>query len=187
MDLERSFFRILCLDGGGIRGVFPAAFLARLEEHLEHPIGRYFDLIAGTVTPVGPSGAGHTIKLLHNMVCHTNFMVLAEAGRLAERAGIPLETAINVFNAGNARSYISEQRFPNHILSGKFNGRSTVFNLAKDLGMADTLAVALGGPNAYTVLTAVILARAVATGLGAQDFTRLYEVYEELLRSPDLV
>jgi uncharacterized protein len=50
MDLERSFFRILCLDGGGIRGVFPAAFLARLEEHLEHPIGRYFDLIAGTST-----------------------------------------------------------------------------------------------------------------------------------------
>jgi uncharacterized protein len=47
---ERKFFRILSLDGGGIRGVFPAAFLARLEEHLEHPIGRYFDLIAGTST-----------------------------------------------------------------------------------------------------------------------------------------
>jgi hypothetical protein len=47
---DRKFFRILSLDGGGIRGVFPAAFLARLEEHLEHPIGRYFDLIAGTST-----------------------------------------------------------------------------------------------------------------------------------------
>jgi len=45
-----KFFRILSLDGGGIRGVFPAAFLARLEEHLEHPIGHYFDLIAGTST-----------------------------------------------------------------------------------------------------------------------------------------
>jgi len=43
-------FRILSLDGGGIRGVFPAALLSRLEEHLEHPIGRYFDLIAGTST-----------------------------------------------------------------------------------------------------------------------------------------
>ena len=43
-------FRILSLDGGGIRGVFPAAFLARLEEHLDHPIGHYFDLIAGTST-----------------------------------------------------------------------------------------------------------------------------------------
>lgn len=49
MDSGRCF-RILSLDGGGIRGVFPAAFLARLEEHLEHPIGRYFDLIAGTST-----------------------------------------------------------------------------------------------------------------------------------------
>ena len=37
---DGKFFRILSLDGGGIRGVFPAAFLARLEEHLEHPIGR---------------------------------------------------------------------------------------------------------------------------------------------------
>jgi patatin-like phospholipase/acyl hydrolase len=33
---DGEFFRILSLDGGGIRGVFPAAFLARLEEHLEH-------------------------------------------------------------------------------------------------------------------------------------------------------
>src|ERR1700693_1007891 len=47
---DGKFFRILSLDGGGIRGVFPAAFLARLEEHLEHPMGRYFDLIAGTST-----------------------------------------------------------------------------------------------------------------------------------------
>ncbi len=47
---EDKFFRILSLDGGGIRGVFPAAFLARLEEHLEHPTGHYFDLIAGTST-----------------------------------------------------------------------------------------------------------------------------------------
>jgi patatin-like phospholipase/acyl hydrolase len=45
-----KFYRILSLDGGGIRGVFPAAFLARLEEHLEQPIGRYFDMIAGTST-----------------------------------------------------------------------------------------------------------------------------------------
>ena len=36
---EGKTFRILSLDGGGIRGVFPAAFLARLEEHLEYPIG----------------------------------------------------------------------------------------------------------------------------------------------------
>ena len=42
--------RILSIDGGGIRGVFPAAILTKLEEGLEKPIGSYFDLIAGTST-----------------------------------------------------------------------------------------------------------------------------------------
>ena len=45
-------FRILSLDGGGIKGIFPAAVLAALErEHLEgRSVGDYFDLIAGTST-----------------------------------------------------------------------------------------------------------------------------------------
>jgi patatin-like phospholipase/acyl hydrolase len=42
--------RILTIDGGGIRGTFPAAFLANLEQDLGQPIGRYFDLISGTST-----------------------------------------------------------------------------------------------------------------------------------------
>jgi len=141
------------------------------------------DVIAGTVTHVGASGTGHAIKLLHNMVCHANFLVVAEAGKLAERAGIPLETAIKVFNAGNARSYISEQRFPNHILSGRFDGRSTVANLAKDLAMADAFANEFGEANAYTALTARILAQAIEKGMAGEDFTRLYAVYEELTKS----
>ena len=43
-------FRILSLDGGGIRGAFAAALLARLEQELAAPITDYFDLIAGTST-----------------------------------------------------------------------------------------------------------------------------------------
>jgi patatin-like phospholipase/acyl hydrolase len=47
---DQAIYRILSLDGGGIRGVFPVAFLARLEEHLDGSIGSHFDLIAGTST-----------------------------------------------------------------------------------------------------------------------------------------
>jgi hypothetical protein len=43
-------FRILAIDGGGIKGVFPASFLSTIEEQVGHPIGKYFDLIAGTST-----------------------------------------------------------------------------------------------------------------------------------------
>ena len=43
---------ILSIDGGGIRGIFPAAFLAGLEERYlgGSSITKYFDLIAGTST-----------------------------------------------------------------------------------------------------------------------------------------
>ena len=47
---EKPIRRILTIDGGGIRGTFPAAFLANLEQDLGEPIGRYFDLISGTST-----------------------------------------------------------------------------------------------------------------------------------------
>lgn len=43
-------FRILSLDGGGIRGAFTASFLATLEEKLGQPLIEHFDLVAGTST-----------------------------------------------------------------------------------------------------------------------------------------
>jgi uncharacterized protein len=49
-DADGRPFRILSLDGGGIRGAFIAGFLAGVEERIGHSIGRYFDLIAGTST-----------------------------------------------------------------------------------------------------------------------------------------
>ncbi|MFE9276817.1 CBASS cGAMP-activated phospholipase [Paenibacillus glucanolyticus] len=42
--------KVLTIDGGGIKGVFPVAFLAELEEQLGEPIVEYFDLVVGTST-----------------------------------------------------------------------------------------------------------------------------------------
>lgn len=42
--------RILTIDGGGIKGVFPASFLATVEDTIEDNIANYFDLIVGTST-----------------------------------------------------------------------------------------------------------------------------------------
>lgn len=41
---------MLCIDGGGIKGVFPASFLSALEDSLGRPVADYFDLIVGTST-----------------------------------------------------------------------------------------------------------------------------------------
>jgi uncharacterized protein len=43
-------FKILSIDGGGIRGIIPATILAEIERRAERPISALFDLIAGTST-----------------------------------------------------------------------------------------------------------------------------------------
>jgi 3-hydroxyisobutyrate dehydrogenase len=141
------------------------------------------DAIANRVFHVGASSAGHALKLVHNMVLHSVFLATCEGCRVAEHAGIDLETAIEVFNAGNARSFITENRFPRHILSGTFDGRSTVSNLAKDLGMAARFAQEIGAPALYGPLTSALLDKAVENGMGREDFTRLYPRIDELLEA----
>jgi predicted acylesterase/phospholipase RssA len=42
--------RILSIDGGGIRGIIPAALLAEIETRTGRPISTLFDLVAGTST-----------------------------------------------------------------------------------------------------------------------------------------
>lgn len=49
-------FKILCIDGGGIRGIIPSKFLSNLENYIskhkgeETRLNEYFDLICGTST-----------------------------------------------------------------------------------------------------------------------------------------
>jgi 3-hydroxyisobutyrate dehydrogenase len=137
--------------------------------------------VARKVLYIGEAGSGHAMKLIHNMICHTIFLATSEGCLLAERLGIPLETAVAVLNAGNARSFVSEQRFPNHIVPGTFDGRSTVSNLAKDLQMAAEFAQEAGFPGPYGALAADMLGRAMEKGFGSQDFTTLYRHLEELM------
>lgn len=43
-------FRVLCIDGGGVRGIFLAQILALMEKELDIKIYDTFDLIVGTST-----------------------------------------------------------------------------------------------------------------------------------------
>lgn len=47
---ERKTFRILSIDGGGIRGIIPATVLSEIEDRTGKSTAKNFDLIAGTST-----------------------------------------------------------------------------------------------------------------------------------------
>ena len=48
--IERNSFKILAIDGGGIRGVFPAHILKSTQKHFNINFLDYFDMVAGTST-----------------------------------------------------------------------------------------------------------------------------------------
>ena len=83
-------FKILSIDGGGIKGIFPAGILAHLEEHClgGEPVGDYFDLITGTSTggiiALG-LGAGLTAHSMMNLYISEGHRVFPPVQRSKSR------------------------------------------------------------------------------------------------------
>ena len=75
---EDRIFRILSIDGGGIRGVFPAAYLSEVEKRFlgGESIGRHFDMVAGTST-----GGIIALALAHGMSAHDALRIYVDRGR----------------------------------------------------------------------------------------------------------
>ncbi len=135
-------YRILSIDGGGIRGLIPAVVLDRIEERVGRPIAECFDLIAGTstggilavaLTRAGEDGrpmwsAAELIELYENQgpkIFDRNVFKTLESVFAIEDEKYPrenLESALDHY-LGEARlrdaltdlliaSYETEQRFP---------------------------------------------------------------------------
>ncbi|MBE17867.1 MAG: hypothetical protein CMH79_03800 [Nitrospinae bacterium] len=129
---------------------------------------------------LGKSGSGHTLKLIHNMVCHSIFLSTCEGGKMAERAGINLKDMIDVFNVANARSYASQFRFPLHILSEKWDAKSRVYNLHKDVGMAVALGKSMNAQVDLGESTLTFLKKAMSFGMQDTDYSLLYKDFENI-------
>lgn len=138
------------------------------------------EAIADNMYFLGEVGAGHAMKLIHNMVTHSIFLTTCEAGRMAERAGLKLSDMIDVFNTSNARSYSSEARFPRHILSETWDARSRVYNLNKDLGMVVRMAEGMGMDARYAKETSAFLNKAIDRGMAEDDYSLLYKVFDDI-------
>jgi hypothetical protein len=64
--MSQQCYRVLAIDGGGIRGLIPAHVLKEVESHTGRPIADLFDLVAGTSTggilALGLTKPGHDAR-----------------------------------------------------------------------------------------------------------------------------
>ena len=140
------------------------------------------DKISQNIFFYGKVGSGHSMKLLHNSVCHGIFLMMCEIGHLGEEMGINLNDLIKTFNVSNARSFISEHRFPNHILNDKFDGNSYLKNLKKDLDMIESISNKSKNSNNYIQLTNKLL-KSFNKNFDYCDFTELYKLWQKNIKN----
>jgi 3-hydroxyisobutyrate dehydrogenase-like beta-hydroxyacid dehydrogenase len=87
-----------------------------------------------SITHVGPIGAGHSMKLLHNFVSLGMVTLLAEAAACARRSDVAAEAFVDVLAKGGGGG-IALERLKPYLLARDTGGlRFSIANACKDLG-----------------------------------------------------
>ncbi|WP_250528221.1 NAD(P)-dependent oxidoreductase [Caballeronia sp. GAWG2-1] len=143
-------------------GADPELF-ARVE-----PLLRTF---AENITLVGGTGAGHSMKLLHNFVSLGTIALISEAAACAKRAGVDPQTFVDVLAKGGGGGAALERLRPSLIDGDPSSMPFHMSNALKDLGYYVTMA---GDTRAVdAIATAVQSTYAAAVELGGAHRTLL--------------
>ena len=124
------------------------------------------ECFAENITHVGPTGAGHSMKLLHNYVSLGMVTLLAEAGACALRNGVAPEAFVDVLAKGGGGG-IALERIKPYLLAGDPSGlRFSIANARKDLGYYNAMASDAGSPKHLAEAVLSTLQSAVDQGKG---------------------
>lgn len=133
-----------------------------------------------TIVRVGDRpGQGQLAKLLNNLLSATAVTIASEAMAVGVSAGLDPEALLEAFNAGSGRNTATATKFPEHVLSRRFESGFRLELMLKDVRLAldEARAMGLAMPLGGAVEQLWLLA-AECAGEGA-DHTEVARVYEE--------
>ncbi|MDM5225836.1 NAD(P)-dependent oxidoreductase [Cytobacillus sp. NJ13] len=136
--------------------------------------------IGSNVTHVGDLGSGHTIKALNNMLCATTLAATAEILTIGIKMGLKPEKMLEVINTSSGRSHSSEIKFPQQVLSRKFDVGFTIDLMCKDLAIAAGMAENTGVPAFVSNTVLELWQYAKSKGGGEMDHTAIARFIEDL-------
>src|SRR5438067_2336696 len=167
-------FKVLAVDGGGIRGIIPALVLAEIEARTKRPISDLFDLFAGTSTGgiialglVKPGADGKIEKSASDIV---NIYVQSGASifpqtflqglhvgivRGAKYGAAGLESVVrNQFGDARLKDALKPVLIPSHDIGKQmpmfFKSEQARANPAADFAMRDVVRATTAAPTYFT-------------------------------------
>jgi 3-hydroxyisobutyrate dehydrogenase len=129
--------------GGGKTGAITFMVGTDEEATLER-VRPLLELISERIFHVGRAGCGHANKTLNNYVSAAGLHAALDALMIGYSLGLDPAVMIEVLNVSTGRNFSTQQTLPVKALPRSFEPRYSLGHLAKDLGIAGSLAAATG-------------------------------------------
>ena len=138
-----------------------------------------FEAMGTTITHVGGTGAGQTVKLVNQVLVVGNCLAMCEALMLGQAGGVDLQKAFDAVSKGAAGSWMFTNRAP-QIIDRDWRPGFTVDLQQKDLRLVLEAADQLGVPVPGTALIFNLYRTLEAQGLGSEGNHALVKALENL-------
>jgi 3-hydroxyisobutyrate dehydrogenase len=118
-------------------------------------------------------GMAQALKLANNFLSATALAATSEAIAFGLSVGLEMETMLEVIDASSGQSAASRDKFPNHVLTGRYAAGFANSLMSKDLKLYLGAVAACGAPSALATVTESVWEQFAAADPGV-DFTRIY-------------
>ena len=138
-----------------------------------------FEAMGKTITHVGPSGAGQTVKLVNQILVVVTMLAVGEGLLFAQAGGLDLEKTLAAVTGGAAGSWMLSNRGP-QVVERDWRPGFTMDLQQKDLRLVLEAADQMGVPLPGTALVFQLYRALQRKGLGSEGNHALVKALEEL-------
>jgi 3-hydroxyisobutyrate dehydrogenase len=104
--------------------------------------------IGSRVVHAGDVGAGHAVKALNNLMSAAHLLASSEALIAGRRFGLDPAVMLEIINGSSGRSGSTENKWPNYVLTEKYDAGFGIRLMVKDIRLALAIEHATGVPSA---------------------------------------
>jgi 2-hydroxy-3-oxopropionate reductase len=139
----------------------------------------YLAAMGSTITHVGESGAGQTVKLCNQLICGINTQAICEALALGRAAGLDLAQLRSVLMGGSAASWMLD-KLGEQMIEGDPSPGFRIDLMLKDLRLVAQQAQETNVPLPATAFVSTQYLEARAHGEGGNGNHALFRVYDRM-------
>jgi 3-hydroxyisobutyrate dehydrogenase len=135
--------------------------------------------IGSRVIHAGDVGAGHAVKALNNLMSAAHLLASSEALIAGRRFGLDPAIMLEIINGSSGRSASTEIKWPNYVLTEKYDAGFSMRLMVKDIRLALAIEHAAGVPAAASEVVVAAWEAALAELPPGADHTAIARWVDE--------